>query len=329
MMARDDDGSRGRPRPSPDEEAQIILRLMARERLSIDDAEPGRTCFLSHLGAQGKLVPGPWIAHRDLLYALALANLNPAQRTSLARAVLVEHGREFGVGRLRLETLASGLPLGGSSLRFRPRAGGPTCLYTWALGTAPTPAVCDWLILRAQPQWAREPAPRVLEPKSLATLVDLGAHVLVLVETAVAALQIAELCRGKIELAAHPRFAPFIEGIRGDASVLLWPHDALDAAGLRGRSVDAILLVDAPEHVRQDAEAWRGRRPEPERVELREVACPGRAGRAELASFWAACGRPRVLLTGDPAWTGPGRAWLENLGATVVVQGEATQLELL
>lgn len=58
-----------------DDELHFVLRMLAQERLSIDESEPGRTTFLSHLGAQPKLVPGPWIGHRDLLYALALANL--------------------------------------------------------------------------------------------------------------------------------------------------------------------------------------------------------------------------------------------------------------
>src|SRR5690606_39483822 len=110
-----------------DLEAQLheVQHMVSRERLSLDEPGPDRTCFLSHVGAQEKLVPGPWIAHRDLVYAMALANLSPAQRTSLARAVLLEHGREFGVGRLRLEAASSGLPVGGSSLRLEPRQGGP------------------------------------------------------------------------------------------------------------------------------------------------------------------------------------------------------------
>jgi len=69
------------------DELLAVQRMLARERLSIDDPQLGRTCFLSHLGAQSKLVPCPWVGHRDLLYALALANLNPAQRTSLGSGV--------------------------------------------------------------------------------------------------------------------------------------------------------------------------------------------------------------------------------------------------
>jgi len=141
-------------------EAEAVQTMLARARLSIDDTQSGRTCFLSHLGAQERLSPGAWMGHRDLLYGLALANLSPSQRTSLARAVLVDHGREFGVGRLRLQTLASGLPLGGSSLLMEPRTGGTSCLYTWALGPGATPATCDWLLLRASPQWAVEAAPK-------------------------------------------------------------------------------------------------------------------------------------------------------------------------
>ena len=132
-------------------ELHLVQQLIARERLSLDVCARGRTCFLSHVGAVTKLVPGPWIGHRDLIYALALANLTPAQRTALARSVLVDHGREFGVGRLALSALPSGLPLGGCALRLHPRGGGPVCLYTWALGEHAGTAACEWLLLRAEP----------------------------------------------------------------------------------------------------------------------------------------------------------------------------------
>ena len=122
------------------DEFAAVQRMLARERLSIDDSQPGRTCFLSHVGAQPRLLPGPWVGHRDQIYALALANISPPQRTSLARAVLVEYEREFGIGHLQLEAVPSGLPLGGSSLRMRHRTGGPTCLHTWALGPGAKPA---------------------------------------------------------------------------------------------------------------------------------------------------------------------------------------------
>lgn len=313
----------------PAQEVQEVQHLFARERLAIDDMQPGRTCFLSHIGAQPKLVPGPWIAHRDLLYALALANLSPPQRTSLARAVLVEHGREFGVGRLLLEARASGLPLGGSSVRLRHRKGGVTCLYTWALGQAPQPAACDWLLLRAQPEWALDHPPPTLATGGVATLVELGGEVLVLVASAVGALQIAQACAGKVELASHPRFSPYIEGLDPEAPVLLWPHDALDGAGLRRRELCAVALVGAPEHVRRELQGRLPLMPGGREVEVIDLACPGRANREQLAGFWQACGRPRVLLTGDPTWTSVGARWLESLGAKVVVHTEATQLELL
>ena len=347
-----------------------MQQMLARERLSIDEAEAGRTCFLSHLGAQPKLVPTAWIGHRDLIYALALANLTPVQRTCLARAVLVEHGREFGVGRLRLQAIPSGLPLGGSSLLMTPRLAGPTCLYTWALGSAsgpggPQPAKCDWLILRAQPEWALDKASPPLSVKGLDTLAQIGGEVLVLVGSAVGAVQVAKLCAGRVPLAAHPRFSPYIEGLVPDAPVLLWPHDALDGAGLRRHEVVAAVLVGAPESVRQNVQLWQarvgGRRPSelvgdhgspslvgdhgspslvgdhgsPSLVgdhgspSLVEVAGPGRISREALAEFWSACGRPAVLMTGDPAWAASGAAWLRSLGATVEVHGAATQLELL
>src|SRR5690606_35064496 len=194
-----------------DLEAQLheVQHMVSRERLSLDEPGPDRTCFLSHVGAQAKLVPGPWIGHRDLVYAMALANLSPSQRTSLARAVLVEHGREFGVGRLTLEAVASGLPLGGSSLRLAHRQGGLRCLYTWGLGVAPTSVECDWLLLRAQPEWALDEPPRPLMTKGMRTLASLGGTVLVLVDTAVAALQIARKLGDEVALQAHPRFAPY------------------------------------------------------------------------------------------------------------------------
>jgi hypothetical protein len=284
---------------------------------------------LSHLGAPPKLVPGPWIGHRDLLYALALANLTPAQRTSLARAVLVEHGREFGVGRLKLTPLASGLPHGGSSVRLEHRRGGPICLYTWALGIAPAATACDWLILRAQPEWALDDPPPVLSVAGLETLAALGGEVLVLVGSAVAAVQIAQLCGGRVDLASHPRYAPYLEGLRPDAPVLLWPHDALEGAGLRRHEVIAAVLVDAPESVRQEVEVWLQRRDDGDKVERGRASCPGRVDRRQLADFWRACGAPRVLVTGDPTWATRGARWLRSVGAQVEVHGEATQLELL
>jgi hypothetical protein len=312
------------------EELLQVQRMLARERLSIDDSQIGRTCFLSHLGAQPKLVPGPWVGHRDLLYALALANLTPQQRTSLARAVLVEHEREFGVGRLQLEALSSGLPFGGSSLRLRHRTGGPTCLYTWGLGQSPKSMPCDWLLLRAQPEWAADDAPPPLRIEGLEMLAALGGEVLVLVATAVGAVQIAKACAGRVAIAAHPRFAPHLEGHDPEAPVLLWPHDALDGAGLRRHEIAAVVLVGAPEDVRRDAKAWLERSgPRAKHVELVDVACPGRARRDELAAFWEACGQPNVLLRGDPAWVQMGSRFLMGLGAGVEVQPDAMQLELI
>jgi hypothetical protein len=47
-----------------------------------------------------------------------------------------------------------------------------------------------------------------------------------------------------------------------------------------------------------------------------------------LARYWEACGRPKVLLRGDPGWAAEGRSWLESIGATVATHPEATQLGL-
>jgi len=315
----------------PDEELHEVQHMISRERLSLDEPAVDRTCFLSHVGAQPKLVPGPWIGHRDLVYAMALANLSPAQRTSLARAVLVEHGREFGVGRLTLEAVTSGLPLGGSSLRLVHRQGGLRCLYTWALGVAPTPVPCDWLLLRAQAEWAPERPPPALRLKGLRTLASLGGVVLVLVDTAVTAVQIIRACGEQLAFQAHPRFAPYLEGLEPEAPVLLWPHDAIDGAGLqRHEDISAVVLASAPERVRLQVEAWKARRgPTGERLQMAEIAIPGRVDRPHLAAFWEACARPRVLLRGDSAWSAQGAAWLRSQGATVEVQGQATQLSLI
>lgn len=317
--------------PALEAELHEVRHMISRERLSLDEPGPDRTCFLSHVGAQAKLVPGPWIGHRDLVYAMALANLSPAQRTSLARTVLVEHGREFGVGRLTLEAVASGLPLGGSSLRLAHRQGGLRCLYTWALGVAPAPVRCDWLLLRAQAEWALDGPPRTLQTKGLRTLTALGGVVLVLVDTAVAAVQIARALGEAVPVQAHPRFAPYLEQLDPEARVLLWPHDAIDGAGLQRHTIAATVMVGAPEPVRQQVEAWRQRQAKAgKRMKLAEVGCPGRVDRARLAAFWEACGKPRVLLRGDSAWTAAGAAWMRgSLGATVEVQGRATQLSLI
>lgn len=312
------------------DELHEVQRMISRERLSLDEPAADRTCFLSHVGAQPKLVPGPWLGHRDLIYAMALANLSPAQRTSLARAVLVEYGREFGVGRLSLQAVDSGLPLGGSSVRMVPRQGGLRLLYTWALGVAPTAADCDWLLLRAQPEWALDDPLRVLAVKGLSTLVTLGAKVLVLVETAVAAAQIVQKCGSAVTFAAHPRFAPYIEGADPEGAVVLWPHDAIDAAGLARHDVAAVVLVSAPERVAQQLDAWRRRQGEAgERIHVVTAACPGRVDRPRLRALWEACGRPKVLLRGDAGWLGAGSQWLRSIGATVEVQGRATQLALI
>jgi hypothetical protein len=321
-------------------ELHLVQQLIARERLSIDLCARGRTCFLSHIGAAPRLVPGPWIGHRDLVYALALANLAPQQRTALARAVLVEHGREFGVGRLVLNTLASGLPLGGSSLRLQPRGHAPTCLYTWALGAAATPAPCEWLLLRAEPTWALVDPPRPLAPAALETLHALDASVTVLVATAADARQLADHCLARVPFTAHPRFLPHLEGADHRARIRVWPHDAVDAPGFWPGSSDrsqkpgasetgAVILVDAPEPVRQQVELWHHNHPEARRIEVARASCPGRLDRAALAAFWRTCEQPQILLRGDPESTGAARRFLQELGARVEAQAQGTQLPLL
>ncbi|MFO7567656.1 MAG: hypothetical protein R6X02_33755 [Enhygromyxa sp.] len=311
------------------DEVQQIQAMLTRERLAVDLCDGNRAAFLTHIGAASRLVPGPWIAHRQLVMALALANLAPKARASLARAVIVEWGREFGVGRMVLSAVASGLPLGGSSLSMRPRTPGgdghPHILYTWALGPRATPVSVDWLLLRAQPEWACDAPPRPLGVRGLETLAQLGGGVLLLVPSAVAARQVADSVGHALPLDAHPRFLPFLESHDSDAAVLIWPHDAIRASSLERRQFSTAVLVAAPEAVRQEALRWAGQRAG---VEVVDAACPGRMNRAALARYWQACGKPKVLLRGDPEWAAEGSPWLESIGATVRAHSEATQLGL-
>lgn len=312
-----------------------VLRILARERLSIDAAAPGRTTFLSHLGAMGKLVPGPWIAHRELLLSLTLTNLSPDQRHSLAQAILIDYEREFGVGRLILRALPSGLPCGGASLALRPRSGAPRCLYTWALGPGAKPTPCDWLLLRAQPEWADEKATPLLA-SDVKTLHALGADVAIFVPSAVAAVQVAKLCLQGIPFTAHPRFLPLLSDTNNDAKIALWPMDAVPSASLRRRRVSSVIIVDGGETATRAIGRWAATRSDareaetgrPNEIEISEVCCPGRADRSALLSFWEACERPSILLRGDPTWTGAGQTWLGACGARVDLQVESTQLRL-
>ena len=350
------------PSTSPREaELHLVQQLVARERLSLDLCARGRTSFLSHVGAVPRLVPGPWIGHRDLIYALALANLAPAQRTALARAVLVEHDREFGVGRLLLRTLPSGLPLGGSALRLQPR-GGPACLYTWAIGETAAATPCEWLLLRAEPCWAQPDPPKPLTAQALATLHALEASVVILVATATDARMIADRCLQQVPYTAHPRFLPHLQPLPETSKssgpdaprVRLWPHDAVAApgfwspsaratSGARDRSQrpgrggppsahgepGAVLMIDAPEPVRRQVEAWHAAHPDAKRIEIACARCPGRVDRAGLSALWQACGRPQVLLRGDSEWAGDARRFLHELGVRVEAQAQGTQLPLL
>ncbi len=323
---------------SGDDGLLAVQGLLHRGRLSIDESVGGRTCFFSHVGAMGRLVPGPWIAHRDLILTLALANLAPSQRSSLARALRVEWDHEFGVGRAVLRATPSGLPLGGSNLRLQARTGGPSCQYVWALGPSAKGVPVDWIALRVQPEWALDEAPRAMSPRGLTTLVGLGGTVLVLVPSAVAARQVADLVGRRVPVAAHPRYAPHLRhaddpAVSGERSmdlveggILLWPHDALDSPALR--RVDPIhtaVLVSGPEPVRRAAEAWAMER---KGLELLVRACPGRVDRDGLARFWEASGRPRMLLRGDPGWSSAAQQWLSDLGAHVQAKNESTQLGL-
>lgn len=314
-----------------------VQQLLAHERLSVDRCERGRTTFFSHVGAAPKLVPGAWLGHRDLLYALALANLSPEQRKSLARAVLVDHGREFGVGRLTLQSCPSGLPLGGSSLQLRPRTGGPSCLYTWALAPDAAALPCEWLLLRAQPGWAQDAPPKALRPETIKTLDALGFHVTIFVATATCARQVADHCLADVEYTAHPRFLPHLERHERRGGVVLWPHDAFDPRSFgaalkdRGKRQDlpvAMILVDAPDRLRAGVETWLSGQPAGRKVEVAAATCPGRADRGDLARVWETCGRPSVLLRGLPEWTAEGAAFLRSLGARAEIQGEGTQLGL-
>lgn len=305
---------------------EAVQQMLARSRLSIDACESGRTTFFSHLGAADKLVPGPWIAHRDLIYALALSNLTQNQRTALARAVLVEYERDFGVGRLVLQALDSDLPFGGSSLKIAPRGAGEHCLYTWGLGAKAKPALCHWLLLRAQPEWALDSPAKELTAHGLGTLAQLGGNTVLLVSNAVTARQVADLLGEGVVVNAHPRLMPHLPDHQPQAPILLWPHDAIGSPGLARQAPRTVVLVSAPEGVRQRCQRWvSGLAGE---VELVDAIGPGRANRSRMAAFWEACGEPKVLLRGDSGWAKQGAAWLEELGATVNAQSEATQLGL-
>ena len=212
---------------------------------------------------------------------------------------------------------------------MEPRGDGPSCLYTWALGTAAAAARCDWLLLRASPEWACDPPPKKFSARGVQLLTQLGGEVVVLVGSGVGAVQVAQSCAGVVRVAAHPRFSPYIEALDPEARVLLWPHDALEGAGLRRHEIVAVALVDAPEVVKTQLKGWLERRSKGREIETVEVSCPGRVDRTAMEAYWRACGEPAVLLRGDSGWASSGAAWMRSLGASVFVQGEATQLSLL
>ncbi|MEZ4427303.1 MAG: hypothetical protein R3A51_06335 [Nannocystaceae bacterium] len=152
-----------------------------------------------------------------------------------------------------------------------------------------------------------------------------------LLATAVDARALVDRCPPSLPLSIHPRFLPHVgrEDARvdhPDARVLLWPHDVLSADSLRRREPGVLVLVDAPEELTRAANRWAGQLPRA--VEITHATCPGRLDRPGLAAFWKACGRPRVLLRGDPGWTGVGASWLRELGAQLSTQSDAQQLGL-
>lgn len=302
-----------------------VLAMLRRGRLALDVCEPGRTTFITHVGAVPKLVPGAWIGHRDLLRAMALANLHPQQRAALARAVLVDYGHSFGVGRLELGVHPSGLPLGGTSVSLRGRSGELSCLYTWALGPAAEPVVCDWLALRAQPGWALDDAPKRLTGKGTHTLAELAGKILVLVETAVSARLVADELAGTVEVSAHARFAPYLDEPSSDAPVLLWPIDALSSAALARYEFGTVIPLAVGEGDLAAVAQWAS---EQANVTVATASEPGRIDRKGFERFWRACGRPKILLRGEPQWTAQGAAWLRDLGAIVSVEPTSTQLGL-
>ncbi|TPV95872.1 MAG: hypothetical protein B7733_07620 [Myxococcales bacterium FL481] len=309
---------------APDETLEV-LAMLRRGRLAIDACESGRTTFLSHVGAVPKLVPGPWIGHRDLLRAMALANLHPQQRASLARAVLVEYGHTFGVGRLELTAHPSGLPLGGSSVWLRSRTSEVTCLYTWGLGPSPTAVACDWLVLRARPGWALDKPFKTLSATGLSTLFELAGKVLVVVETAVSARLVADLVQGQLDVTAHARFAPYVESSQPDAPLVLWPADALDSSALARFEFGTAIPLELGESETRAVSEWAEARAN---VTVASACEPNRLTRKGLERFWRACGRPKILVRGEPSWTAEGAAWLRRLGASVHVEPTSTQLGL-
>ena len=305
--------------------------MISRERLSLDEPAADRTCFLSHVGAQGKLVPGPWIGHRDLVYAMALANLSPAQRTSLARAVLVDHGREFGVGRLTLEAVSSGLPLGGSSLRLAHRQGGaPVPLYLGVGGGAH----CGGVRLAAA-----SGAGRVGAGRASASAAGQGAAHPGLVGGGDAG---AGGYRGGGPCRSWPR----VETRFVSRPILASRRTSRGSSPRRRCCFGPMTPSTAPacSDTRSPRWCWSARRsaygsksmrgefgggPAGERLQITEVGCPGRVDREHLRAFWESCARPRILLRGDSEWTAQGAQWLRSQGATVEVQGQATQLSLI
>lgn len=309
-------------------EQQAVRRMLARERLGIDLFEKGRTTFLSHFGAWKSLVIAPWIAHKELVMALALANLSPNQRSSLAKTLIVDWGRSFGVGRLELEALASGLPFGGSSLYMRARGGeGPSVLYTWGLGQKATTRECDWLLLRAQPEWALDESPRTFTARGLETLTGIGGRVLVFLATATAARQVADMVGKRVPVHAHPRYGPQLdpEYLDPNADLWLWPVDQLKSPRLRDQVLGTAVLVGSTTAQAELVGRWADARP---KLELVDAACPGRLDRKGLLNFWTECGKPRVLLRGESHWVKTGAAWLEAEGVQVARQSQASQLGL-
>jgi hypothetical protein len=211
----------------------------------------------------------------------------------------------------------------------RPKLAGPAFLYTYALAASATPTPCEWLLLRAQPEWTRGEEIRALGVRGLDTLIGLGGDVLVLVPTVVAAKQIATLVKERIAVAAHPRFSPLLfaaeEQAARDAKLVVWPHDGLGSPLLREKDIRTVVVIDGDGELLQQVERWAQGRGG---IEVVPAACPGRISGVTLKKFWQGCGQPRVLLRGSPNEVRLGTALLQGLGAHVTPRAEGTQLGL-
>jgi hypothetical protein len=184
---------------------------------------------------------------------------------------------------------------------------------------------------------------------------------LLLVDTATSARQLADFVRGRLRLAAHPRFAPHLDDgdgatpqatvLASDANLVVWPHDALYAPTLHRRRAHTVVVIAGDEGVRAAAARWAeqhvdARDPEPRSrdraarteartppalggpVEVVHAACPGRLDADSLLRLLARAGLPKILLRGDPAWVRAGASRLADAGLIVAARSDGTQLGL-